>query len=279
MKHLKEEDLLRLLDGELTENEAVAAREHAASCDVCRAKMTVQERILRAVRAPVPTSRDTGALVEELMSRIAREDGVVGRSSARRSSRLVRGAVAGGIVVVAAGLALFVGWPRGPSNFTARGGTGTGGDEHPAEVDTLSREVGVRVAYVDGATFRDANGAVVSSDTGYAAIVRNVGNVPAYALVFAVDAANAVHWIAPMYVEPSADPPSIPIGPRTEDVAHRPVVALDRPVPGNLRFFAVVTRRPKHVSDVERHPFDPTRLRAWMGDAVVEELGAATVRP
>lgn len=281
MKHMTEDVLLRLLDGELTENEAAFAREHARSCGSCSERMRVQQGIFHALRAPVPQTRDARVLVDELMSRVVREDAVARRSLDRKASWWSRGGVVAACVAVAAGVAFFFGKPRASSEFTARGGALSLDAGSFTESRALSREVGVRVVYADGAELREVNGAMVPVDAGYAAVVRNAGNDTAYALVFALDAASVVHWIAPMYVDPSSDPASTTIAPRTEESVHKPIVAFDRPASGRLRFFAVISRRPKHVSDVERREapdLEVDRLRGRLGDVIVEELGAATVR-
>jgi anti-sigma factor RsiW len=110
-------ELLRLLDGEATENRAVELRAHAAGCATCAAELRAHEALLARVAAPVAGLPSPGA-VEAVMARIRAAPSERIRAPLRRT-RLLAGLAAAAAVVVA----VLVLAPRGrdAGDFRARG--------------------------------------------------------------------------------------------------------------------------------------------------------------
>lgn len=268
MKHIDEEHLIPLGDRELTENDAAAAREHARECSVCRERIALHERVVAAIRAPVRTASPVDELVGNVMDRIeARQDSITDAPSQRL--RYVGAAVLA--MSVAAAIA-FVVHTRGEAEYiAARSGGAEAG---------LARDVGVTVVRVEGGKPSSVSDVDVTADSAYAVVVRNAGRQPAHALVFAVDAADAVHWVAPVYLDAEVDPTSVVIAPSVVAELRGPAVVLDHPAPGPLRFVAIVTPRPLRVSQIEllRPPdLQTTQLRTRFPEADVRDLALVRV--
>jgi hypothetical protein len=100
-------------------------------------------------------------------------------------------------------------------------------------------------------------GAVLDVATPLTATFRNLGDAPAYLLLFAVDTRRIVHWVVPRYSRPATLPVS------TGEGVLGTTVVLDGLSPGPLRVVAVITSAPGHVSDVEAlegTPIDAAQL-------------------
>jgi hypothetical protein len=81
--------------------------------------------------------------------------------------------------------------------------------------------------------------------------VRNLGQGPAYALLFAIDSRQVVHWIAPEFKEPGSDPEALHIVPLRDERLLSTQVVFDDLAPGPLRIVTLVSSEPSHVSQVE----------------------------
>jgi hypothetical protein len=103
----------------------------------------------------------------------------------------------------------------------------------------------------------------------------------AYVLVFAVDAAKEVHWIAPAFTDPQQDPSAVEIERTESEMPLRSSVVFDGIAEGKLSVFAVVTERLTHVSDIERIPATERtfeRLKARFKDGSIKEWKTTVVR-
>jgi hypothetical protein len=138
------------------------------------------------------------------------------------------------------------------SDFAARGTR-----EHE-----LTRLVGITLFALDGELRPLAAGSRVTADTAYVAAYRNAGRAPAYALVFALDAAGDLHWLYPAFTDATADPPAIALAPTPVPALLADAVVLEQPAPGPLVLVAIVTSAPLRVSDIERMPHTLAALRA-----------------
>jgi hypothetical protein len=258
------DEFLLLRDGELSENRARAVREHVADCPACRSEADKVDQIARAVAAPVAGAA-VDRSVERLLERLDDRDvpdsvGLQGRS---RSGRRL---VLAGTVAFAATAAAFVLFPyRSPSTregvFEARGGGST------APAMRLRRDVGLTLYKLVGDTpVPLVAGAAVFQDDKLVASVRNIHRGPAvYLLLFAVDAAHAVHWLYPAFEAAGDDPPSATIPYRERETLMATSVVLDTPRPGPLRVVALWTEAPLHVSVIESLPATQLDVPALQG--------------
>jgi hypothetical protein len=145
--------------------------------------------------------------------------------------------------MVALGVTL---WPAGRETslqpFAARGGEG---------VPSLHRHVGVDLLSAGQPPVLLRTGALLLPTTPLFARYRNLGEVPAFLLLFAQDAAGELHWVYPAYLTPRDDPRSIALPPSVRDTPMSEAVVLDGPAAGPLQVFALVTSEPLRVLDVE----------------------------
>ncbi len=229
------EELVELVDGELTENRASRVRVHVDGCDRCRREVAAYHQLVSDLSAPVAARAGAEG---RLLARL--EVGTRAPAAPRVRWPALAGilgalALAGSLVVVLR--------PGGDADqeLTARGG---------ASVHSLARDVDVSL-YASRAGLQPLrDGAAVSPTTPYAVSYRNLGE-PAFALVFAVDAAGEIHWISPAYLAADSDPASLPLGRTAHDVVLPKATVFDTPAAGSLRVFVVITRHPLRVSDVE----------------------------
>jgi RNA polymerase sigma-70 factor (ECF subfamily) len=115
-------------------------------------------------------------------------------------------------------------------------------------VHSLDRDVDVEV-YAAGDTLRVLHdGDAIAVDTPLAVSYRNLG-AGAYAMVFAVDAAGEVHWIAPAYTTATEDPASLPLAHTERDIVLPMATVIE--ARGPVRVYFVVTDSPLHVTEVE----------------------------
>jgi hypothetical protein len=235
------DDLVRLLDGELTENRANDVRAHVASCRSCRGELAACERLVADLATPLAARPDAQARVLE---RIAAETANAPRV-ARSRLRIA------GFGALAAGAAALVIMLNTNGDRVSTGDEGTFTARGTPSAPSLARDVDVSLYASGNSLARLRDGAVVSADTAFAVSYRNLGD-RAYALVFAVDHEREVHWIAPVYLSSHDDPASLPLPTTTTDVVLPRATLLDAPAAGALHLFVVVSRRPLHVSDVER---------------------------
>ncbi|HEY3494939.1 MAG TPA: hypothetical protein VGK73_09645, partial [Polyangiaceae bacterium] len=172
-------------------------------------------------------------------------------------------------LALAAAVAVLVGVRGGSSDapageFAARGG--------PA-ASSLSRDVGVQLYAQEPALRALGSGSRVGSGTALTAGLRNLGSERAFLLLFAVDAKNAVHWIAPAFTEVGSDPQSESIPRAANERLLASAVVFDDLAGGPLRVVAVITREPRRVSTVESLP--PGELAA---EALLKRFPNAEVR-
>jgi anti-sigma factor RsiW len=248
------DELLLLLDGEVTENRAAELRAHLAACSACARELRAQEALVAHLGAPVPGAPSPGA-VDAVMARIARREAAV----PRRRWRIALPALAlGAAAAVVAVVALRPGPPgsdalRAPG-FEARGGAAPGWE----------RSVGVELWVAGPPAHRLTEGARVTGATAYAASYRNLTGEAVHLLAFAVDAAGEVHWLYPAYLAPGSDPAAVVLPPSREPSPLPDAVALEGVPAGALRLLTVLSPRPVTVSQVERlgpPALEPAELR------------------
>jgi anti-sigma factor RsiW len=272
-----EEELLFLVDGELTENDAERLRSHVRSCGVCAARLAELERTLRELKAP-PPELDSAALVETLMRQLP--GAVADPSALNAPRRTARWALVGGGLAAVVALSALVVVPRAlhpaidePSGLTARGA--------PLGTST-ARGVGVSVLRPSVSRDPVAPGARVRVGDAYVVRYRNLLPDGVHLLAFAVDAAGAVHWISPAYLDPQTNPASVALAPSATETLLPPAMQLDAPASGPLRFVAILSHSPLRVLDVDTlrgADLSTESLRARWPVADVRELVTVYVDP
>ena len=99
---------------------------------------------------------------------------------------------------------------------------------------------------------------------------------PVYLMIFALDAADDVHWIFPGYPDASSDPAAVLLEPGARARALGEVVQLDAPAVGALRVMMVFSSQQRRVKAVEsllagkREGQPPASL--FKGDVVTERV-------
>ncbi|MDD9941201.1 MAG: hypothetical protein OXU20_09200 [Myxococcales bacterium] len=152
---------------------------------------------------------------------------------------------------------------------------------------SLSRDIGVQV-YVQARRHDHSVGNVVEHkhewrpleaggtmprQAALTAGIVNLAPLPAYLLLFGIDAHHTVHWIAPAFVDPSSDPSSQLIAPEPRERLLSSAVSFDDLAVGPLRLIALITTVPVRVSQVERLSTEGLSL-----DEIVERFPRAEVR-
>ncbi|MGH7436225.1 MAG: anti-sigma factor family protein [Polyangiaceae bacterium] len=260
------EDMVLLIDGELTENRATWVRDHLSGCAACREEVASVQALVRNVAAPIEPS--PGAL-ERLLARLDEARA----APAPRWRPVLAGVL--GLAAVAAAVALI---PAAhlrrsdPDGFTARGA--------PAQ-PSIARDVGVTLYRHAGRLDLLAAGDYVTAQTAYAVSFRNLGaDGSAYLAIFAQDSAGEVHWIEPTWVDPAQDPASVPLPHADRESPPRTSVVLERPAVGAMHLFVLVTPVPVRVSEVERFAgttVDAVALRTRWPGATVDETVVSVV--
>jgi anti-sigma factor RsiW len=283
------EEIALLVDGELTENRAAAVRDHLQECPVCRHEVEAVRALVRDVVAPVAPR--PGAL-DRLVARFEetpRAVGTPGRLRALPWARIGAALAAAAAVVVAIGLhgrgsdgarTMIARDVASAPSSPAREGTLT--PRGVAAPPSIVRQAGITVYQGIGHLAPVRNGDVVDIYTAYSVGYRNLGvGDAAFAMVFAVDAAGGVHWIAPAWLDEHTDPASEPMPHAERETPPVNAVALDTPAPGIMRVVTMMTPAPLHVSEVERmlHGHrDVGFLRGSVPGAVIDETTVDVAR-
>jgi hypothetical protein len=235
-----DEDLARLDDAALSVEQTERLNTHVSRCFQCREREGLLRALVDDVKAAVPTEIDVRAHVRAVMDRLDSPIPSVQTYGMRRAWQYA------GAGAVAACAMVSMAYLREHRTLT---GTwqARGGETQPS----LGRDVGIQ-PYAVGANLRSlSSGARIDRNTPLTAGFRNLGTGPAFLLLFAVDARQAVHWISPPYVRANENPVSTRLQPTVgEQMLGTTAVLEDVPL-GPLRIVAVVTAEPAHVSDVE----------------------------
>jgi hypothetical protein len=234
-----ESELVRFVDADLSPERLARVEQHLELCGACAKQVTGLSELVSDVVAEVPQPGwDVGEHVDAVMKRLD--------APALRSTN---GQLAwwGGALAVAAAAALFV-TTGGPDVDAPQGELVARG---AAAASSLSRDVGVQVYARDAALRPLGSASVIGQRTALTAGLRNLGNQPAYLLLFAVDANHDVHWLAPEFTVASSDPAAVTIAPATAEQLLPSSVVFDDLAAGSLRVVAVITAEPTRVSEVE----------------------------
>jgi hypothetical protein len=259
-----EAELLRFVDADLPPEQTNRLTTHLAACSNCSEKVTALRELIEDVHAPVSTATiDMSDHVAEVMRRL--DAPVVARPLPRRWLPLGAGgvALAASVAVV---FALRAPEPATHGHFAARGSG--------AEA-SLSRDVGVQLYVKDGTLRPLQAGGRIRAGAALTAGLRNLGTESVYLLLFAVDARNEVHWIAPEFTLPGQDPPAVDISPTRDERLLPSAVAFDDLSPGAVRVVALISPKPLRVSEIESIPaaeLDGVGLMRRFAEAEIRQL-------
>jgi hypothetical protein len=259
MKHAcpAPDELLQLLDGELSENRAEVLRAHMRDCPACTRELERHEQLLADLRAPV-ASASAATLTARVLRRLDEP------APPRRTLLPFWG---GSAIVAAAAAALLVVAlrpPGGQETLRARG----------APIEQLARRTSVDFYVVGDPARKLVAGDAVGVDTAYMVSYRNLEREPpVYLLAFAVDSQQVVHWLHPAYDSLAEDPLALPLAFSADERALPESVVLGHPAAGPLRLITIVTRTRARVSTIEK--LNPVQLQP---DALAERWPDAAIR-
>lgn len=269
-----DDELVRLIDTDLSPEQVERAERHLAECSSCAREFSELKTLVSDLRAPLPGAPlDVAAHVDAVMARLDTTEKTVTRS--RRA--LFGGALAAAAAAVLI-LALKRNEPDAPAGvWTARGSGAEG---------SLSQNVGLTLYARESSLRTLSNGASVRADVAFTAGLRNLGDEPVHLLLFALDAKGAIHWIAPEYTVAGTDPMAMSVVPSATERLLPTAVAFDDIAAGLLRVVAVITKEPRRVSEIETlaaSELRSERLRHRFPGADVRELAldivSGTKRP
>lgn len=235
-----EADLLRFVDADLSPEQLQRVERHVESCSGCGQQVAALRALIGDVAAGPEIQLDTAAHVDAVMARL---------DEPVKPAHGTRLALWGGLFAAAAALVLVVsvqGEQLGSNpQFAARGA--------PA-VASLSRDVGVQL-YAQEQSLRPLEaGDRIRQGVALTAGLRNLGSDDAYLLLFTIDAERVVHWIAPVFLSAATDPQAVSVVPSADERLLPTAAVFDDLALGALSIVAIITREPRHVSEIESLP-------------------------
>jgi len=279
----KEDELLELALGDARESDARRLSDHVAACTSCRERLAPWRRLtaeLGALRGDVD-GEDFGGGV---MARVVAEESAEGAPRAGAPARRWRWRPPALTMAFAAcALALAVVGPRGTflgrrgdgapeeatGTFAARGGQAHGKSEALADVTVLRAR---RLGPAPERLLRDGDGMALKYG--------NPSARPFFLMAFALDAAGAVHWLYPAYLDAASDPEALLVAAHTPDRVADEVVQPDHPARGTLRVVTLVFPSSHHVRELEsrlagasskdsvRSLFPEAKIKEWTFECV-----------
>jgi hypothetical protein len=240
--------LSQYLDGELSQNRAREVEEHLAGCSECQRQRQELAHILGAL-APGPGEFDESSLADDVLRRVRSPDARAAEGRARpwwRQWFMLPGAAAlaaaaAAVLVVTAPWSGQEGPPRERApEFVARG------KSHGASEQWLKIWVFRRSR--SGQGYEEVGATIQPNDRLIFGYLNTRGNYQ-YLMIVAVDRDGHLYWYHPGYERASEDPQSIRIQPGRHELP----VEIEHDLPeGGLRLFAIFTRRPLRVSEMEK---------------------------
>lgn len=236
-----EADLLAFADADLPPEKLRQLEKHLETCGACASQVMALSELVEDIAAPIAAPPfDAAEHAANVMKRLDAPSKPLRRAPVAAWAGTLAAVAAAAVVALALGRGAAGGGADG--HFAARGGS--------AE-SALGRDVGVQV-YAAGSSLRPlASGGQISADTTFAVGVRNLGHRPAYALLFAIDARQTVHWLAPEFNDPGSDPEVLQIVPVADERLLATQVRFDDLAQGPLRIVTLLSSTPSHVSEVE----------------------------
>lgn len=245
-----EDELLSFVDADLPPESLKRIEEHLELCSQCTKKTLALTRLVEDVAAPVSgPPLDVVAHVASVMGRLDQP--------VQRGVRRSLWVWASGLSLAAAALLAFteLRHDHRAEGLVARGGPGSA---------ALSRNIGVQLYAEQQALAALPNGGKISRRTGLTAGLRNLGTEPAYLLLFAIDSAQEVHWIAPEYTSLGSSPEAVSIQPSLDERLLPSSAVFDDLAPGPLRVVALISPTPLHVAQIEALPAHELQAEALL---------------
>lgn len=277
--------LAAFLEGEVTRSEA-AQIEAALTGDATARQQLAQLREIQTALGTVPDELAGVDLVAGVRCAIAADRAAHSPPASRtwwRGGLVAAMAVAAALLVIAR----LPGAPRPapPSRaideFRAKAADPGGAMDRWVRVDAF------RVQSDGAARPLGATGGTLRSGDGLVFRYTDVSREPfGYLMIFAIDAAREIHWYYPAYEAASTDPASLAIEPGGSEVGLSDAIRHDLR-PGPLVIYAVFTRAPMRVLDVERRlreqiaraDWDPAAPpRAPVPDSAQDVVHASVIR-
>jgi hypothetical protein len=240
MRCVSQQELVKAELGELTLNQVRSMDEHVAVCVFC-ARDRDQIRRLTADLARAPQPIEGAEFVARVMVARSHEDTATARPRRRFQFPLL--AVAALVLVAAGSVKLMADRSGARESWTARGQAG----KTKVPVNAPAAEV---LVMREGKLVPLSGRSLASADA-FAVRYLNPTSRTQYLAAFAVDAAGAVHWIFPAYLDAAADPTSIPLAPATDERLLSQVVAPEKPASGPMRVFTLISPEPTSVKRIE----------------------------
>ena len=230
-----EAELVSFADVDLSPEQLRRVEKHLEGCGICAARVVALSELHSDIAAEVP--QPDWDVAEHVASVMGRLDQPV------EAPRRPRWLAWGGALLAAAAAVLVFNARSAPPELAARGA---------AVASSLSRDVGVQLYAQDTELRALGSGSTIGTKSALTAGLRNLGNQRAYLLLFAIDARQTVHWIAPEFTAPDSDPEATSIAATTGERLLPTAAVFDDLAPGPLRVVAVLTATPTHVSEVEK---------------------------
>jgi hypothetical protein len=234
-----EERLLRYVDQDLSTQDAQALRLHLGQCAACHAQVDALSALLSELRSPALADFDPRQHARAVLLRLPKQAQTPAAHRGRTTRVLSWGAaLACAATVLVVSRSAFA----PPDTWQARGG---------ARAGSIARDVGLQLYEAEPSWHALTPGATIRPNAPLTAGYRNLGSQPAYLLLFAIDDADSIHWIAPPYTDVATDPSAAVLPPNHEEQLLPHTVQLEQLSAGELRVLTVITRSPSHVSSIE----------------------------
>ncbi len=248
------QDWFAYLEDEVTLNRSRELQRHLHGCDRCRAHLEQDRRLLQALARSDQRLADRD-LLPAIRKRLAAER--ADPLPPRRRSVVWVGAAAAAVAGVVLIWMLFStgAGPAGPDHpqrsTAAEPGVRIKGAGGVDPADQADRLVGLQVYRLPpGGEPRRLTEGLQDDDHALFAYTNLASKPYSHLMILAVDAAGAIHWYYPAYLEPADEPASVPIrahvspAPLPEKVRHEFA-------PGRLCIIGLFTRAPLRVAQVE----------------------------
>lgn len=239
-----EEDLLSFADASLSPEQLERVEQHLLRCASCAEQVATLRSLIAGIAAPLVPDAGPFHAQAHVSAVMQRLDAPLPMPT--RPSRMLLGSALAGLGAVAAAALLVVQLTGQPElqegQFTARGNSSEA---------SLSRDIGVQLYAREDGLRALGPGSRIRAHAPMTAGLRNLSKERAYLLLFAIDARQTVHWIAPQFLDPSSDPSAAAILPSQEERLLPSSVVFDDLAQGTLRIVMLITAQPTRVSQIE----------------------------
>jgi len=234
-----EDELSRLVDSDLTPEDAGRVTEHLGRCQSCCEQVKELRSLVEDIGKAAVNDFDVTAHVRDVMRRIEQPQ------PQQKRSRVVTRVAAIAALAASVGLITQVIGSRNvsmPGSWQARGNSSG---------ESLSRDVGVQVYTLTQSLQPLLPGDTIAPNAALTAGFRNLGHATAHVLLFAIDSRNAVHWIMPKYTRADENPVATELTQSLHEHLLSTSVVFDDIAQGPMRVVTLVSLRPVRVSQVE----------------------------